>query len=161
MKHDALFRVLLLLTVWLSTVHVVMAETKEQQHQADALFFKAVAATREKKYDTAIDLLNQSIKLSQTNANAYANLASIYAKRKSDFPRAEKMIKRAIAIEPNDFTYYWDYALILTCQGQHNDALRVLNTASRLAKAPSDQKRIAEKAKQIRLHMEESVQQKP
>ncbi len=82
--------------------------------------------------------LRASIKLNPQFAPAYDSLATFYAARQEKLEDAHLLELQAIALEPENFNYRLNTALILEEQQKYSNAEHVLNAALPLAKSAAE-----------------------
>ena len=101
--------------------------------------------------DTAIRLYESAIRDYPFDAAFFMNLSLCYSLFKSDFPRAEQALKRAVALEPKVFRYQFQYALTLMELERWGEARSALRQAQTLKRTPEENVRIAKAFAQLEM----------
>ena len=89
---------------------------------------KAGAAITSRDYNTAEELLTQSITLKPDNANAYAALARLFSSKR-EYTRAITHLQKAITIAPKVADYHYNLGLAYQNSYRIEDALTAFKTA--------------------------------
>jgi tetratricopeptide (TPR) repeat protein len=87
---------------------------------------------RQEDFPQAIDVLKDSIKANPNNAEAYRQLAFIYAKYLKRTDQAIDYANRAIALSPRDIDAYHRLVEIELAAGEEKKALEVLDRAAKV-----------------------------
>jgi tetratricopeptide (TPR) repeat protein len=87
---------------------------------------------RQEDFPQAIDVLKDSIKANPNNADAYRQLAFIYAKYLKKTDQAIDYANRAIALSPRDIDAYHRLVEIELAAGEEKKALEVLDRAAKV-----------------------------
>jgi tetratricopeptide (TPR) repeat protein len=87
---------------------------------------------RQEDFPQAIDVLKDSIKANPNNAEAYRQLAFIYAKYLKKTDQAIDYANRAIALSPRDIDAYHRLVEIELAAGEEKKALEVLDRAAKI-----------------------------
>jgi len=117
-----------------------------------ALYYFAVMSLQadDRDHDDTIEhSLQKSIQLNPSFAPSFDALAEFYASRHEKLPEAHMLNLKAIGLEPENLSYRLNAAGVLTEDQKFDDALRVLKSAERVAKSPSDTDRIQHRIAEI------------
>lgn len=102
------------------------------------LFKRGEVAIKQGRDDQAVKLIEQGIKLDNSYAGAYLNLANAYLGLNKP-KTAEQVARTAIKMAPARFSSHFILALALRDQQKYAEAREVLKRASRLTKTPTQQ----------------------
>jgi tetratricopeptide (TPR) repeat protein len=92
----------------------------------------AVGLWKEGKFENAIDLLEQAIKIDPTYADAYCNLG-INLLELNRFSEAEIALKKAIELNPYNYKYRLNLGRMYAKKNEYEAAIKVLKEAEKLA----------------------------
>lgn len=112
------------------TLVPVVALTSEARADYEA----AMVLIKAEEYDKGIELLNKVVKVSQSNAIPYINLALVY-KKQGKLKLAEDNLKLALNAEPDNPVAHNEYALLYRKTGRFNEARQLYEKS--LAKYPN------------------------
>lgn len=100
-----------------------------------AYYQKALSYNRRQQYGDCIDFINSKIlgnekilKQQEELNNIYYLLGDCYEKQE-DYNNACACYEKAIQIDPNNGSYYRDYAIALACSGNTDEAKKILSSA--------------------------------
>jgi tetratricopeptide (TPR) repeat protein len=102
--------------------------------EARADYEAAMVLIKAEEYDKGIELLNKVLKVSQSNAIPYINLALVY-KKLGKLKLAEDNLKLALNAEPDNPVAHNEYALLYRKTGRFNEARQLYEKS--LAKYPN------------------------
>jgi len=112
----------------------VLRHTVELDPKNDKLWFALGAVYDEdKRKEEAIDAMQKAIELNPQNAAALNYLGYTLAEIGVELDRAEKLIRQAMAIEPNDGFYIDSLAWVYYQRGDFKKAVEHLEHAAELA----------------------------
>ena len=90
------------------------------------------------RIDDSIKVLNYAIKLNDKNVEALNALGYVYVKAGKNFDKAEKLLKKALALKPDDGNIYDSYGWLLYSKGDYKKAIKYLSIAADLEPNSSD-----------------------
>jgi protein O-GlcNAc transferase len=105
-------------------------EASGQPATLDSLKLRADILIGQKKYDDAIPVLRQAITLAPKNAELRGGLGRIYL-QKRDFPNAEKELKAALELDPNNIVYWKDLSSTFYLGGNYAATLSALDIVAK------------------------------
>ena len=82
--------------------------------------------------EKAREFIKRALELDPNVAEAYVSRADIRLNHEWDFAAAESDLRRALELEPNNDTAHWLYGMLQSNRGNHDEALRELDTAREL-----------------------------
>lgn len=110
-----------------------------------AYFYSAQARLRrggaEKEAGDIAELLEKAITMNAQFAPAYAALASVYSLRAETHEKSQSMARKAVELEPGNFTYSANLGFVFLNSGKTNDAKALaarLQQAARTAEEKAD-----------------------
>ena len=89
------------------SVDILTEASEKYPERMDVLFLLGVKQEKYGKVDDCIETMKKLIKMDSSHAGAHNYLGYIYAERGEKLDEAEKLIKRALELRPND-GYYMD-----------------------------------------------------
>jgi tetratricopeptide (TPR) repeat protein len=93
--------------------------------------------------------LKQATQLNPSFAPAFNALAMFYGTRRRDIPEAEKMIVKAIKLDPSQLAYRMNAANLLMNAGDYAGSLKVLASCAGLAKNPGEVNMVRSRVEQV------------
>jgi tetratricopeptide (TPR) repeat protein len=96
----------------------------------DSLKLRADIQIAQKKYDDAASTLGRAIALSPKDAQLHGGLGRLYL-QKRDFASAEKELKIALRMEPNNLLYWKDLSSTYYLGGNYASAIATLDVIAK------------------------------
>ena len=96
------------------------------------LFLKGVYEERDGRIRDCMATMRQVIKLDSQNSSAYNFLGYMYAERGENLEEAEKLVKRALELKPDDGFYLDSLGWIQFQSGRFDEALVTLEKAAKI-----------------------------
>jgi len=97
-----------------------------QAPTVDALMQRADVQIAQKKPDDAIVTLRQAVALAPNNALLHGGLGHVLLEKR-DFPAAEKELKEALQLDPNNLAYWKDLSSVFYLSGNYQATLSALD----------------------------------
>jgi tetratricopeptide (TPR) repeat protein len=116
-----------------NAVDVLKEALAEYPERMDLKFLVGVNLERAGKIDQCIQVMRDVIKQDPNHAGAYNYLGYLFAERGENLDEAERLIKRALELKPNDGYFLDSLGWVYYQQERYEKALEVLNKANRLA----------------------------
>ena len=102
---------------------------KEPENQS-ALFWLGYLYERTGNIDPAIDVWTSLVKINPQHSNALNSLGYMYAEKGINLEKAEELVKKALANEPDSPAFLDSLGWIYYKQGKYNDALYYIKKAA-------------------------------
>lgn len=116
---------------------LIRAETLALKERPDILgaeFYFRFGATLERlgRFEEAAERFRTSIRLDDSQAEAFNYLGYMFAEQDMSLDEAEQLIRRALELQPDNGAYIDSLGWVFFRQGRYTDALRELNRAAEL-----------------------------
>jgi tetratricopeptide (TPR) repeat protein len=109
--------------------------------------------------DAAIEAsFRAAMRLNPLFAPSYDRLASFYAMRRENLDEARLLSVHAIQLDPGNFAYRINAAMVLLAMKREDDALKVLQVAAKVAKDPTEVAAVQSRIDQITRYQKERAE---